>query len=77
MKFVPWIVILLLIIAHQDYWQWSRDELLYGFLPYPLAYHMGLDLENIRHGLRIQVRIANGGQSMQRLFRDRVLAVTN
>ncbi|MEM7456184.1 MAG: hypothetical protein AAF456_17695 [Planctomycetota bacterium] len=44
MKYVPWIVIMLLILAHQDYWQWSRDEMLFGFLPYPLAYHMALSV---------------------------------
>ena len=34
------ILVLLLLVLHQDYWQWDRSDLLFGFLPYALAYHM-------------------------------------
>jgi len=37
-------LVLLLLILHQDYWQWNRSDLLFGFVPYSLAYHMGLSL---------------------------------
>lgn len=38
------VAILALLIAHQDYWQWPRDELVYGFLPYNMAYHIGISI---------------------------------
>ena len=44
MKPLVWILIILLIIFHQDYWQWGRDDLIGGFLPYALAYHMAISL---------------------------------
>lgn len=40
-----WLIIIAivgLLIAHQDYWtqeQWERKELVFGFLPYTIAYH--------------------------------------
>ncbi|MDB4614635.1 hypothetical protein OAH18_02990 [bacterium] len=34
------ILVLMLLVLHQDYWQWDRSDLLFGFLPYALAYHM-------------------------------------
>ncbi len=40
MKYVAWLPIGLLICAHLDFRQFSHSELLYDFLPYPLAYHM-------------------------------------
>jgi len=39
MKYAIWILILLLLVLHQDYWQWDRSEVVFGFLPYSLAYH--------------------------------------
>jgi hypothetical protein len=33
-----------LLVAHQDYWQWNRNELVFGFLPHTIAWHMGLCL---------------------------------
>lgn len=39
-----WIPVIVLLILHQDYWQWDRNELVYGFLPYTLAYNMGISL---------------------------------
>ena len=44
MKPIVWILIVLLVILHQDYWQWGRAELIGGFLPYGLAYHMAISL---------------------------------
>ena len=37
-------LVLLLLVLHQDYWQWDHSDILFGFLPYSLAYHMGLSL---------------------------------
>lgn len=38
------LAILALLTAHQDYWQWSRTDLVWGFLPYNMAYHIGIAL---------------------------------
>lgn len=43
-KWLVVIAILALLIAHQDYWQWERDELVFGFVPYNMAYHIGISL---------------------------------
>ena len=43
-KWILIVAILALLVAHQDYWQWSRDELVYGFVPYNMAYHIGISL---------------------------------
>lgn len=42
-----WFVIIAvsaLLIAHQDYWQWARTDLVWGFVPYNMAYHIGIAL---------------------------------
>ena len=38
------VAILALLVAHQDYWQWGRADLVYGFVPYNMAYHIGISL---------------------------------
>ena len=40
MRYFFWGLILFLIVLHQDYWQWGRSDLVFGFVPYPLAYHV-------------------------------------
>lgn len=44
MKRVIWLLVGLLIVLHQDYWQWGDTSLCFGFLPYTLAYHAALSL---------------------------------
>jgi len=44
MKYVVWILILLLLVLHQDYWQWNKSTLVFGFVPYSLAYHAVLSI---------------------------------
>jgi len=44
MKPLFWLLILILLIFHQDYWQWDRTDLVFGFVPYSLAYHMGVSI---------------------------------
>ena len=39
-----WIPVIVLLILHQDYWQWDRNELVFGFMPYTLAYNIGISL---------------------------------
>lgn len=34
-----WIVFLLLLIFHQDWWFWNNGSLVFGFLPVGLGYH--------------------------------------
>ena len=38
------VAILALLVAHQDYWQWERSDLVFGFVPYNMAYHIGISL---------------------------------
>lgn len=44
MKYLAVLLILGLLVAQQDYWQWNRNELVFGFLPHTVAWHMGLCL---------------------------------
>ena len=44
MKYLVWTLIVLLVVFHQDYWQWDDGRLMFGFLPYALAYHIGVSL---------------------------------
>ena len=44
MKFAIWILVLLLLVFHQDYWQWHDTSLDFGFLPRTLTYHIGISL---------------------------------
>lgn len=37
-------VFIVLAIAHQDFWNWDRAELHFGFLPTGLAYHAAYTL---------------------------------
>lgn len=45
MKRLLFALLLLLIIAHQDYWAWDRvDPLILGFMPVGLAWHVGVSM---------------------------------
>ena len=44
MKYFVCILVFALLILHQDYWQWDKSDLVFGFLPYPMAYHMVISL---------------------------------
>lgn len=44
MKTLLWILIAILLLAHQDFWFWDDPTLVFGFLPIGLAYHMGISL---------------------------------
>lgn len=44
MKTLVWCLLGLLVVLHQDYWQWGNSRLVFGFLPYTLAYHAGLSI---------------------------------
>ncbi|MDB4570817.1 hypothetical protein N9Z95_07315, partial [Akkermansiaceae bacterium] len=38
----PWIIIavfLLLAVLHQDFWNWDKADLVFGFMPIGLFYH--------------------------------------
>lgn len=43
-KYVVWILVALLLVAHQDYWQWMDVTLDFGFLPRGLTYHVVLSI---------------------------------
>ena len=44
MKYFVWGLVVLLVVLHQDYWQWDDARLVFGFLPYTLAYHAGISM---------------------------------
>ena len=44
MKYAVWILVALLLVCHQDYWQWSNATLDFGFLPRTLTYHAGISI---------------------------------
>ncbi len=44
MPLIGWLLTLLLLVLHQDWWQWENDTLFLGFLPAGLAWHMGISL---------------------------------
>ena len=40
---IIWLLVAILIIFHQDFWNWENDSIVYG-LPIGLTYHIGLSL---------------------------------
>ena len=44
MKTVLWILVAILIVAHQDFWNWNDSTLVFGFIPIGLAYHMVISM---------------------------------
>ena len=39
-----WLLVLILVILHQDFWNWNSDTLVFGFIPIGLFYHIGISL---------------------------------
>ncbi len=39
MKYFIWGLVLLLVILHQDNWNWANGNLMFGFMPVGLFYH--------------------------------------
>ncbi|MCH2129270.1 MAG: DUF3311 domain-containing protein [Pirellulaceae bacterium] len=39
MRYTIWLLVLLLLILHQDNWLWESEHLVYGFIPAGLFYH--------------------------------------
>jgi hypothetical protein len=44
MRIVVWLLILVLLIVHQDNWLWDDGALIFGFVPIGLMYHAGISL---------------------------------
>lgn len=44
MKSVVLILVVLLVILHQDNWLWGNDTLVFGFLPIGLLFHAAISL---------------------------------
>ena len=44
MKYAVWVILILLVILHQDFWLWTDGTLLLDIFPAGLAYHMGLSV---------------------------------
>ncbi len=44
MKWWGWLVLGILLVAHQDYWLWNSKTLVAGFIPSGLAWHIGISV---------------------------------
>jgi len=44
MKLLIWILVAALIVAHHDFWNWDSDQILFGFMPIGLVYHVGISI---------------------------------
>ena len=44
MKIVVWALVVLLIILHQDNWNWTNGTLVFGSMPVGLVWHIGISL---------------------------------
>jgi hypothetical protein len=44
MKILIWILVIALIVVHQDNWNWDDQTLRFGFMPIGLFYHACLSL---------------------------------
>ena len=44
MKTLIWLLVILLLVAHQDHWFWYDLTLVFGFMPIGLFYHACLSL---------------------------------
>ncbi len=43
-KFLLFLMIAVVYVLHQDYWNWKNADLVFGFLPMGLAYHAGYSI---------------------------------
>ena len=44
MKIVIWLLLIALVLLHQDSWYWTDGRLVFGLLPIGLFYHMVLSV---------------------------------
>ena len=44
MNRVPWLILLLLVAAHHDFWFWKDASLIGGWMPVGLALHIALSI---------------------------------
>ena len=44
MKLFVWILVVLLLIIHQDNWLWENSTLVFGFMPITLLFHAGISI---------------------------------
>jgi len=44
MRIIVWVLIAVLLIAHQDNFLWRNDTMVWGFMPIGLAYHAGISI---------------------------------
>jgi hypothetical protein len=44
MKLIIWLLVAMLLIFHQDFWNWNDSTTVNGFLPIGMAYHIGVSI---------------------------------
>ena len=53
-KLLLFLMVVLVYVLHQDYWNWKNAELIFGFRPMGLAYHAGFSiLASIMMAIRV------------------------
>jgi hypothetical protein len=43
-KLLLTLLVLIVYLLHQDFWNWKKTDLVFGFLPIGLAYHAGYSI---------------------------------
>jgi hypothetical protein len=44
MPLIAWIMTLVLLVLHQDWWLWDNQTMLFGFVPVGLGWHIGISI---------------------------------
>ncbi len=44
MAYLVWALVVLLLVLHQDNWNWNNPKLVFGFVPIGLLYHVAISL---------------------------------
>lgn len=44
MKTICWVLVVLLIVLHHDFWLWDDGTLIGGLVPIGVVYHMGISV---------------------------------
>ena len=43
-RLAVWTLFVILFFLHQDFWWWDESKLIFGFMPWGLAYHAGFSI---------------------------------
>jgi uncharacterized protein DUF3311 len=43
-KVIAILLFIILLVLHQDFWNWDNERLVFGFMPVGLAYHAAVSI---------------------------------